>query len=618
MKNFIISCVFLLFAFLASANANTTTSTTCTVNNLGDETCVTTTTTVTGSGQQTTTGNVLNNSTFGTGSTTDTSGWSTDGDGIHSHSVGDYGQKYDGYVDQGGTLAYHGHEDDNVYQDVDLVGDGHLTQSQINEGFTSTMSADVWFWNNTENTTTLKQTITASDGTVTTQSRNILDDGKLADGSDRTWNTGQYQNYTDSYTHNSNTQTDFTIRAEVYNSTAGTSYDSAHYGPDVDNVELSITTAGSQQTSTSTSSVTTLCQDRVPNACTYDQEAVEEAVDVSTDTGQTYDEYVEEAVQEMKIEDEVKVEDIVKIENMIEVKDEFGDTKELTVEEFVTETFTAVLEENDMKEEFTEALEEEGITEQEFFSAVADEMEAEFNNDVKEESTEVVEEDAPMEETPTESESVNTSEESVESETSTSSETSEPNTQEATSENQGTGSETESEGTTETESSEQEESTGDDQESVEDGGEAGQDEQEGDQNEGSGEVEVEEQGVSKELEKKIARVIKKLETKLKNLDQKLKAINIVTAQVMIEQQPDMTAYKQMQFYDTRKMPDNPDWYAEDTLLNAYGRSIYQDKTLIAYQTNDPMFVREQELNRVNNNISRLEAELEVLRNENNR
>ena len=87
---------------------------------------------------------------------------------------------------------------------------------------------------------------------------------------------------------------------------------------------------------------------------------------------------------------------------------------------------------------------------------------------------------------------------------------------------------------------------------------------------------------------------------------------------MVEDQPDLTQYKMTQFYDKRKIPDNPDWYAEDTLLNAYGRSIYQDKTLIAYQTNDPMFVREQELNRVNENITRLEAELEILRNENNR
>ena len=30
-------------------------------------------------------------------------------------------------------------------------------------------------------------------------------------------NGGQWNNQTDSYTHNANTQTDFTIRAEVYN-----------------------------------------------------------------------------------------------------------------------------------------------------------------------------------------------------------------------------------------------------------------------------------------------------------------------------------------------------------------------------------------------------------------
>ena len=50
---------------------------------------------------------------------------------------------------------------------------------------------------------------------------------------------------------------------------------------------------------------------------------------------------------------------------------------------------------------------------------------------------------------------------------------------------------------------------------------------------------------------------------------------------------------------------------------AYGRSIYQDKTLQAYQTNDPMFVHQEKLNKVNEQINRLEAELEVLRNERN-
>ena len=93
---------------------------------------------------------------------------------------------------------------------------------------------------------------------------------------------------------------------------------------------------------------------------------------------------------------------------------------------------------------------------------------------------------------------------------------------------------------------------------------------------------------------------------------------MVTQQAMINDQPDMSEYKNQQFYDTRKIPDNPDWYAEDTILDAYGRSIYQDETLIAYQTNDPMFVHTEKLNIVQDKISRLEAELEVLKNENAR
>jgi len=181
------------------------------------------------------TGNILTNSTFGTGETTSTTGWSTDSEhGIHTH--GEWGFPYQtGMDDGGGVLAFEGHIEDNVYQDVDLVGDGHLTQSQINQGFTSTMGADVWFWNNIENTFTLKQTITGSDGTVSTQIRNINDHDP-----NRQSNGGQFTNYTNVYIHGSNAQTDFTIRAEMFNETAGTTYDNLHRGPDVDNVTLNI------------------------------------------------------------------------------------------------------------------------------------------------------------------------------------------------------------------------------------------------------------------------------------------------------------------------------------------------------------------------------------------
>jgi hypothetical protein len=190
-----------------------------------------------GNAQTVNTGNILTNSTFGTGNTTTTTGWSTDGnDGVHTHGAWNGFPYQTGMDDSGGVLAFEGHEEDNVYQDVDLVGDGHLTQQEINQGFTSTMGADVWFWNSLENTLTLKQTVTGSDGSVSTQVRDINDHDP-----NRNFNEGTFTNYTNVYIQGSNTQTDITIRAELYNETAGTTYDNYHRGPDVDNVTLDIT-----------------------------------------------------------------------------------------------------------------------------------------------------------------------------------------------------------------------------------------------------------------------------------------------------------------------------------------------------------------------------------------
>jgi len=217
-----ISTVLLLMISTAVAETN------CTTNTLGDRTCVTTT------------GNILSNSTFGSSNTTTTTGWLTTGsDGIHTH--GNFGTfPYGANMDQtGGVLAFEGYVEDNVFQDSALVKHGHLTQSQINEGFTSTLSADVWFWNSIENTLTLKQTITGADGSVTTQSRTINDHDPT-----RNFNGGTFTNYTDSYIQSPNSQTDITIRAELYNQGDGSNNDSYHRGPDVDNVELSITTLG--------------------------------------------------------------------------------------------------------------------------------------------------------------------------------------------------------------------------------------------------------------------------------------------------------------------------------------------------------------------------------------
>ena len=663
MRGFIYIGSLVVALFVAtSVHANPTSVTTCTENALGDQSCTTVTTTTTNT-PGTTTGNVLTNSTFGHGTdpneSTTTTGWSGDG---HLHTHGMFGQNMgnpaNGQDITGGVYAFEGDPTDNVYQDTDLVGDGHLTKSQINEGFTSTQSADIWFWNNLKNTLTIKQTITDSDGNVTTQTRVIVDHD-----STRSMNGGSWSNETNVYTHSSNTADDITIRSEMYNDTDGTTYDGYHRGPDVDNFELSITTAGSTSSSSTSSTVVTLCADRVPPTCTTAGDDVADAIEeiedaVTGDDGQSIDQSIETIVEtEIVNVNPVIEEEVYIVQTVITVEDDFGAVEDLTVQDFVQESFTAIIEEEGLQEEFQDALSDEGITEQEFFEAVANEMEQEFAESGVENITSTntdplpVIEEAPIEETaveetaveetvveeaPTETETVNTTEESLEtesettatetetetntepenteSETNTSSEASETGNEEATTETQTEENATESNETTETESANEEESSGDVEESVEDqDGESTSAEDSNADASVSGDVD----GEVSEISKKVERIIKKLESKLKTLDQKLKVISIVTAKAMIDEQPDMTQYTNQQFYDTRKMPDNPDWYAKDTILDAYGRSIYQDKTLVAYQTNDPIFQHNEQVNKVNNDISRLEAELEVLKNENN-
>ena len=79
IKRLILSLIILILTTLVSVSSQA--QTTCTTNALGDRTCTTVT-------SGTTTGNVLTNSTFGTGNTTTTTGWSSDG---HKHTHGNFG-----------------------------------------------------------------------------------------------------------------------------------------------------------------------------------------------------------------------------------------------------------------------------------------------------------------------------------------------------------------------------------------------------------------------------------------------------------------------------------------------------------------------------------------------
>lgn len=94
--------------------------------------------------------------------------------------------------------AYHG---DSIERDVSLSD--HLTEDQIKYGWSSTLGADIWHWNDLSSETDMIQTITASDGTVTVQSRTVSFD-----------KVTPYQTYTSTYIENMNSNTDYNINVK--------------------------------------------------------------------------------------------------------------------------------------------------------------------------------------------------------------------------------------------------------------------------------------------------------------------------------------------------------------------------------------------------------------------
>jgi len=553
-----------------------------------------------GNAQTVNTGNILTNSTFGTGETTTTTGWSTDGDhGIHTH--GEWGFPYQtGMDDSGGVLAFEGHTEDNVYQDVDLVDDGHLTQQEINQGFTSTMSADVWFWNSIENTFTLKQTVTGSDGSVSTQVRDINDHNP-----NRRGNGGQFTNYTNVYTQGSNTQTDFTIRAEMYNETAGTAYDNYHRGPDVDNVSLNITYTEIPPINEETQDVIDDIDediydivDNIPDDFDWNTDELyfEEEYIIITDD-YTFDEvyfeeiYIDELPPIEEFDMEV-FEEMPEIE-MVFFEEEFSEpmmvTEEIFTEEF-EEDFTEFLEETGMEEEFMEFLEEEGITAEEFFEEITEE---EFNDELTEESFEEFEE--PLEEIATEEESVSAVEDN---ETETMDEVSESNEVEEEKE-VAKNETTEEEKPDSTESEESDVST----------------EESGEQED----IQSEEVNTDTEIVKDITATETKLKKNLKTIAKQIAKVTKETTKNLSKEDlffkgNDLDSYTQVSFYKSKDIYDDTNMgLFLQTDLSTYSVDIYVNASLSSYTENDPVEVHRVKLNKIQSKKNKILAELEALK-----
>jgi hypothetical protein len=457
------------------------------------------------------------------------------------------------------------------------------------------MGADVWFWNSIENTLTLKQTITGSDGSVSTQVREINDHDP-----NRNFNGGEFTNYTNVHIEGSNTQTDFTIRTELYNETAGTTYDNYHRGPDVDNVTLNITYRDIPPIDDDTQeAIDDIDEDindiveNIPDDFDWINEDITEIPDFSIpeeeftipfDEEFAFDDiYIDELppIEEfdMEVFEEMPVMEEVFFEEDFSMEPPPAMIEEVFTEEF-EEDFTEFLEETGMEEEFMEFLEDEGITAEEFFEEITEE---EFDDELTEESFEEFEE--PMEEVSTEKESV---QETVEDEKETMEEK-EVAQDEATEE--------EEPNSTESEESEVSAENSGEQETIQS--------EKVDTKDG---VVANVRDTENKLKKNLKAIAKQIAKVTKETTQNL------TKEDLFFKNNTLDAYNKTEFYKSK------DVYVDQNLnlfnqidLASYSQEIYTTVSLSSYVQNDPVEVHTKKLNDIADKKRKLLIELEALK-----
>jgi hypothetical protein len=560
-------------------------------------------------GEEINTGNILTNSTFGTGTTYSSDGWN-----VSSGTSGHNYMSIAGGNAPGGTVASTGNT--NINQTVTLSEDTNMTTPEIQNGWSSTMSTDIWYWHQYSNTTTLRQTITGSDGSTSTQQRVIQDTGCGYS------NCGSYTNYTDTYIQGSNTQTDFDIRVDIDN----LNNRGGHSGPDIDDVQLNVSYTYIPPIDNTTQTIiddidtdiVTIIDD-IPEDFDWDNDELvfEEEYTWGEEEYTWEDEYIVE--DNFYFEEELDFEvtefdsppmfedfeefDVQEMPTMEEVffETEFMEeppmmTEELFTEEF-EEDFTSFIEETGLEEEFEQFLEEEGITAEEFFEEITEE---EFSDELTDESFEEFEE--PMEEIASNEESVPEVIEEKEETVEEPSADSEPIDGEKEVANNATEESTEEEEPS-SESTEESEVQPEDSE-----------EQDTVQSEGRDKVDSDD---------RVATDVAKIETKLK---QNLKRVAKQIAQATKESTQNLTkediffknntlnAYTKTKFYKSKDIytDTNLDFFNQID-LGVYDKEIYIGITLNSYTVNDVVEVYNRKIQQISIKKRQILAELEALK-----
>ena len=130
-----------------------------------------------------------------------------------------------------GSNVIAGVDGEYVVSDSVSLNDAGINKESLNEGFSVTGSADIWFWNNYSQSVT--QTIKTVDdnGQTITQNRTVS-------GTCATWNGCGYGSMTDTLIINSNTQQDYDVSLRY--SFSVPNQPSGHYGADLKNPSLTV------------------------------------------------------------------------------------------------------------------------------------------------------------------------------------------------------------------------------------------------------------------------------------------------------------------------------------------------------------------------------------------
>jgi hypothetical protein len=562
-----------------------------------------------------TTDNLLSNSGFTGG----TSSWTNHGTtqqhhvGLGNECVGSAVDNSNSGCGVSGSLA--GVDNGGVSQTITLSDTTSMTQAEINNGFTSTMSTDIWFWHG-QDTVTMKQELTDSTGNVSTQTRVVI-------GSHN-----NYQTYTDTSTIGANTSTDYNIKVSVDIDDSANS--SGHAGPDVDNVTLNVNYTYIPPIDDTTQTIiddidtdiVDIIDDIPEDFDWYEEEytweddyIIEEELDMGEGDYFEDDFYFEEELDFDVTEfdsppmfEEFEEFDMEEMPTMEEVffEEAFVEPPPAMIEEVFTEEFeedfTSFIEETGLEEEFEQFLEEEGITAEEFFEEITEE---EFSDELTDESFEEFEEE--MVEGPIDEESPP---EITEETRETSEETdvaSEPI-------------EEEKEVASNDESTEEEESTEEDKSSSEDTEESDvqaedSEEQDGVQSEGRDKVDTNDRVVTD-----VAKVESKLKKNLKAIAKQIAKVTKQNTQNLTKEDiffknNTLDAYNKTQFYKSKDIYNNQNLDLFNQVdLSVYNKEIYGGVTLSSYTQNDPVEVHRVQLQEAVSKTRRLQLELQAMKN----